>query len=99
MKEREEVHSKEMLEECLRKVDSYVPKIMDYLTTGKMNMKPGLYMDTYTDILKMCDEFDKAAEMYHKYQKLLDDYVQNVVYHKVQQKVGDTREMLQEYVH
>jgi len=48
---------------------------MKYLNTGKMDMKPGQYMKTYTIIIRMCDEQDKAADLYLIYKKMLNNFI------------------------
>jgi hypothetical protein len=55
------------LEDCKKEIDTYLSKIMSYLKTGKMDIKPGQYMQTYTSIIRMCDEQDKAADLYLEY--------------------------------
>ena len=55
-------------DECKGLINQYVSKINEYLRSGKMDMKPQLYMQTYTSIVKICDENDKAPDLYILYQ-------------------------------
>ena len=49
-------------EASIKLSDAYNNKITAFLNTGnKMNLKPGEYMQTYSAILKVCDELDRAA--------------------------------------
>jgi hypothetical protein len=71
---------------------------MDYLNTGKMDMKPGFYMKVYTSILRICDEYDKAEELYIIYKRIVETYINQTIQAKIQMKMGDSRELLDEYV-
>jgi len=55
-------------------------------------------MQTYTCIVRLCDEYDKAADLYIEYQSLLDNYITHKIYPNIQSKVGDSKEFLAEYV-
>jgi len=54
-------------------------------------------MQTYTCIVRLCDEYDKAADLYLEYQQLLSNYMNNKIYTSIQSKVGDSKEFLAEY--
>ena len=86
------------IEDCQQEIDSYLSKIMEYLKTGKMNMKPGQFMTTYTTIIRICDEQDKAQDLYLIYKKILQTYIKEQITSSIQMKVGDSREFLEEYV-
>lgn len=44
-----------------------------------MKLNPGEYMQTYTPIVRMCDEQDKAADLYIIYKEKLAKYInQNI---------------------
>jgi hypothetical protein len=62
-------------DDCMREINFYKEKIMQYLNTGKMDMKPNQYMTTYTFIIRMCDEYDKAADLYNIYKKILEEFI------------------------
>jgi hypothetical protein len=73
--------------------------IMSYLETNKMTLKPKQFMIAYTIIVRLCDEYDMAADLYIVYMHLLADYITQKVYPAIQAKVGDSRELLAEYVY
>ena len=63
-----------------------------------MSMKPGQYMKCWTYIIRMCDEQDKAADLYVEYRKILDDYINQTIVKDLQNNVSDSRAFLEMYV-
>lgn len=84
--------------ECQDLINQYVFKINEYLRTQKMEMKPQLYMKVYTAFVKMCDENDKAPELYQLYKQILDNYINQEILPSINNKVGDSAALLKDYV-
>ena len=70
---------------------------MQYLLTSEMKINSKEYMQTYTYIIRICDEQDKAADLYQIYQHILLNYVRETIAPRIQMKTGDTRAFLEEY--
>lgn len=61
-------------------------------------MKPKQYMATYTIIVQLCDGADMGCDLYLKYKSILEEYISKFITPKIQSKLGDSREFLEEYV-
>jgi len=68
------------IEDGKREINNYLSCIMGYLETGKIKLKPAQYMQTYTCIVRLSDEYDKASDLYVIYQHILNEYITNKVY-------------------
>ena len=63
------------VEETIVKIDSYIECFLGYLKTGIGKAKPKQFTDCYLYIIKLCDEADKAKDLYEIYKKRLHNYV------------------------
>ena len=48
-------------------IEEYLTSIKQYLKTGKITLENKQYINTYTCIVRLCDETDYAAELYAVY--------------------------------
>jgi len=85
------------IEDGRKEIKNYLTCILGYLDSGVIQIKPDQYMKTYTCIVRLCDEYDKASDIYRIYLDILLDYVVKVS-PKIMNKAGDSREFLKEYV-
>ena len=86
------------LEQGYKEIDKYIQCIYTFLQSNKIEMKPRQYMATYTVIVRLCDEQDKACDIYLKYKDILDKYISKFVTPAIQNKLSDSRDFLEEYV-
>jgi len=55
-------------------------------------------MQSYTCIVRLCDENDAAEDLFVLFKKYLTNYIDKEAYPPIQSKLGDTREFLAEYI-
>lgn len=74
------------VEETIVKIDSYIECFLGYLKTGEGKAKPKQFTDCYLYIIKLCDEADKAKDLYEIYKNRLLNYVQKFVIPTIKKK-------------
>ena len=81
-----------------QEIDKFSGFILEYLSTQKYSYTPKMYMKAYTFIVRLCDEYDMASDLYRKYLNLFQLFIDKHVLPAIQNKAGDSREFLAEYI-
>lgn len=78
-------------------ITEYCQQILLFLETGKLQIKPAMYMQCYDVVVRLSDEMSLSEQLYTLYKQKIDEMLTRVE-SKVQAKVSDSKEFLIEYL-
>ena len=84
------------LEDGRHALQEYDTLIQNYLKTGKIDIKPKQFIETYSMIVKLSDESDMSEELYYVYKEQFKAYMETHVLPAITKNVGNSSAIVQE---
>ena len=85
------------LDDGRQALQQYDNLIQNYLKTGKIDIKPKQFIETYSMIVKLSDESDMSEELYFVYKEQFKAYMETHVLPAITKHVGDSSAIVSEF--